>query len=486
MSEQERNIDRFRGQLALVLTCKHAAALATGWAFFWGTIVLMLRATLGTPNEILLWGLVGLPLAVAIGAVLAQRSLPSPQAIRSLLDGHNHCGGLLMASEEVPLGRWKNDVRVSELPAVRWHGQRAWGLLALGVAFLCASFLVPQHFASAGGERPLDVSHRVKKLEQQLQVLREEKILDSTEAGAKQQKLKQVQEEAKGTDPAKTLEALDFVEKGVQDRAKEATEKALKATEELSKTESLADLLHKKKPHKEGGLTEKQRAEAMQELARLTREAMKELKNLSRGDKLEKGLDPELLKALKDGGLKPEDLEKLLTPEQLEKLQKALEEAKGDVKEMLAQLEKAGLVDGDKLKECENCGKADGEGMLAQLKECEGKCSIREALAKMNRPGRGGVDRGPGAAELTFGKESPEAQTKLREELLPQARLDQIRDARLKGVSIGAPELAKPGGQTTSGALSTAASGSGSAQTQVVLPRHRGTVERYFERPERK
>src|SRR5262249_37216186 len=160
---------------------------------------------------------------IVAGAVLARRSLPSPQAVRSLLDGHNHCGGLLMAAEEVEVGPWKEKVRVNELPSVRWQGQRAWGLLALGAAFLCASFLVPQRFGSAGIEKPLDVRHRVKKLDEQVQVLKEEKVLDPAHAEETQKKLRQVQEDAKGTDPAKTLEALDFVEKGVQEKAKEAT-----------------------------------------------------------------------------------------------------------------------------------------------------------------------------------------------------------------------------------------------------------------------
>jgi hypothetical protein len=53
-------------------------------------------------------------------------------------------------------------------------------------------------------------------------------------------------------------------------------------------------------------------------------------------------------------------------------------------------------------------------------------------------------------------------------------------------VEVGrrAPEPGKPGvGPAQSGALGGAAAGGGSANAGVVLPRHRGAVGRYFERP---
>ena len=50
MSEQDRSIERFRGQLAFVLTCKYALALMTAWAFLWGTAVFLLRATTDVAN----------------------------------------------------------------------------------------------------------------------------------------------------------------------------------------------------------------------------------------------------------------------------------------------------------------------------------------------------------------------------------------------------------------------------------------------------
>ena len=59
-----------------------------------------------------------------------------------------------------------------------------------------------------------------------------------------------------------------------------------------------------------------------------------------------------------------------------------------------------------------------------------------------------------------------------------------IKDSEVSGISKAIPQTGKEKvGEATSGALKGAKSGGGSANTQVVLPRHRGAVERYFDRP---
>jgi hypothetical protein len=74
---------------------------------------------------------------------------------------------------------------------------------------------------------------------------------------------------------------------------------------------------------------------------------------------------------------------------------------------------------------------------------------------------------------------------KFKEEALPPAELEALKGSRLAGLSREAPTVEKGGTPSKSGALQGAAAGTGSAHTQVVLPRHRGAVERYFERPGR-
>jgi hypothetical protein len=93
------------------------------------------------------------------------------------------------------------------------------------------------------------------------------------------------------------------------------------------------------------------------------------------------------------------------------------------------------------------------------------------------------VNRGPGAAKLQFGKGTPEDEVKFKEEMLPDADVASLKRSQMLAVSRGKPGNEAPAATAGSGALEGSAAGGGSANTQVVLPRHRGAVERYFDRP---
>lgn len=95
------------------------------------------------------------------------------------------------------------------------------------------------------------------------------------------------------------------------------------------------------------------------------------------------------------------------------------------------------------------------------------------------------MNRGPGAAKIAFGKGTKEDEIKFKEEALPDADVASLKRSQMLAVSRGTPTTEANVGTAGSGALEGAAGGGGSANTQVVLPRHRGAVERYFERPKK-
>lgn len=463
----DRAVGRFRLRLGTLLALKYALAGLTAWAFVWGTAVLVLRAAAGTPRELLLWGAAGIPLALVPAVVLTRRRLPSRPAVRALLDNHNALGGLLMAGAERQLGRWEEQVCEPALPRLRWRAGRGGAVFAAAAAFLLAGFLVPERFSRAGGPA-LDVRREVARLAKQVEVLREEKLLEPARADELRKRLDQVRDEAAGKEPARTLEALDRVGDTAGQKGKEAAEAILRKAEQLGQAEALAEVLRRKAPGG-GGLGEKANKQAMEQLAALTRKAA--LENAKLGE-----IDEKLLDELKEHGL---------SPEQLEKLAKALGDAKGDLARVLKKLEQVRLIDADKLKECEACGKCDGDGLAAFLKANEGKASVGDLMAqfRLQQPGRGGQDRGPAPAPLTFGKPTEGAEPFKEQALPPGARAD-LEKSRKLGVSPSAPKV-DADGPVASGALAGAAAGGGSANTPVVLPRHRGTVERYFDRPDR-
>jgi hypothetical protein len=355
MTTQDLAIQSFRRRLAALLVCRQALGLATVWLFLWGTAVLALRASLGTPELPLLWGLAGLLPCVAAAWLLGSRQVPRVAAVRALLDRESHAGGLLMAGDERPLGAWEEALPDVSLPRVRWRARRACGLFAAGAAFVAAAFLVPQGLADMGMNNSLDVHADVERLAQQIQVLKEEKLIDAARADDLKDKLDKLRDQANGKDPAKTLEALDHLDDLVQKAAREAAEDALRKTEQMTCEETLAEALRKARKDKD--LAPKVEAEAMAILSRETQKAAKE------SEELNEHLDPDLAKALGKGELSKEDLKKLAD---------ALREAKGEFKGRLGKLHKAKLIDAKALKECDKCDESKADELLEYLKECRG------------------------------------------------------------------------------------------------------------------
>jgi hypothetical protein len=83
---------------------------------------------------------------------------------------------------------------------------------------------------------------------------------------------------------------------------------------------------------------------------------------------------------------------------------------------------------------------------------------------------------------LTWGKPDSEEGFKFQEQVLPPGALDALKSTPLQEARGGGVLHQKSAEAASSGALREAAAGSGSANTQIILPRHRAAVERYFER----
>jgi hypothetical protein len=460
MHPLEKNLRRLRLRLAVVLALRKATTLLALWCFAWGTGVVVLRVAAAFSSWQLLWGAAALPFVVLIAVVLALREVPSATALRAVLDRAAGCGGLLMAAGERPLGAWTlpaaADVRL------RWRAGRASAVLGSGVLFVLVGLLLPQRAIDAATARALEIGKEADKLAGQIELLKEEKVLEPARADSLKEKLTQVKEEAAGTNPVKTLEALDHLQNLLNKEAERAAENSVPKAEQLAQAEALAEALRQT----EGALDPKVRAEALAELTALAQKAALE------AGLLDSHLDAETLKALRAG---------TLSPEEMRKLAEALKAGKKDLVRKLQKLCDAKLIDPKLLRECEGACACDGKTLAELLKKCGGKKSVR-ALCKECRPGRGGVSEGPGAAELAFGTGTSEEDAKFKEQVLPPAALSELKKSQVGGVGRDAPGVeAKETART--GALDQAAAGGGSAQTQVVLPRHRAAVERYFARP---
>jgi hypothetical protein len=465
-AHHDQSIRRFIRRLALLLAFRQSLTFVAVWCFLWGAVALVLRAASATTRRQLLWGAIGIAVAAIAAAVVSRRRLPSRDSVRAMLDSRNDCGGLLMAGADADLGAWRTPEIT--LPRLRWRKARAFGLLAASSAFVLISLLAPVRFAATGASRPMDVSREVENLSAQIEALKEAQVIEEAKAEALEQKLDQLGQEASGEDPAKTWEALDHLNDAVEKAAKEAAEAAGARRERLARAEALAEGLMA------GGdqLDSKTMTEAMRTLGEMTREAVKENESLA-GD-----LSPETLEAIKSGSLKAEHLKDLT---------KALSQNKSALNQKLSKLSKSGQfgqfgrINPNALKGGAQANRRDNSGLARFLKENAEKMSVDEATLQWCA-GKGGVDRGRGDAAMTWTDGSSEKDARFKEKVLPPSSVAGLNDSQLVGLSASAP-TADTSGVAAHGALNSAASGGGSAFTQTILPRHRGAVRRYFDRP---
>lgn len=457
MNIDNKTIRKFRTKMAALLILKKTLAVATVWGLVWGTVVIILRAAIGMPPLTLLTGGIGLIFAIGCAVVLALRQIPSRTALRASLDKHSGAGGLVMAAETVELGNWRKQMPSIRLPRLRWRGGVSWARFAGAVLFVCISFLIPQRFVEISKAQPLDIREEVKQLAYGIDVLKEEEIIELAEAEMLEEKLAQLQAEASGEDPVKTWETLDHLADTLSQESADAAQDALSETERLTEAETLSEGLINEGSEMDAELL----AELMTVLSGLVQEAAQENELLA----------AQLADLKGDGNS--------LTLEQLKEISAALRFTKRDIYDRLVELHAVNLIDLKTLKACEKLGQCDSDGLAAFLAENADSRSVVECIGGWCR----GIGRGPGDAPMTWSDGTTEEGAKFKAEVLPLSDIASLEDSEIVGLSIGAPSVETSSLLPQSGGLSGATAGGGSSFTQTVLPRHKGAVKRYFERP---
>ncbi len=464
MHQYDMSIRRFMRRLMAVITLKYALTYITVWCFVWGIIALSMRVVAGTPRTTLLWGAIGSLLAVIAALLIARQRLPAHSSVRALLDQQNMCGGLLMAEEDLTIGSWQSRISATNIPGVRWRSSRALGLFAASIAFVIITLLVPVRFAAMNASHSLDVSREISDLIEKVEMLREEQIIDHAEAEALEQKLDQLSKEAQGEDPVKTLEALDHVAEMVNKEAGETAESIAGSQEKLFQAETLAEGLMTGANQMDSTLM----TEAMKTLSSMMQSAIQESKMLAGS------LSPELQEAIKSGAIKPG---------QLKEVAKALSHNRSAARQRLSKLNNAGLVNSSSLKVGEWANTPDSSGLAQFLKEKAQRMSVADAVGSWcENPGKGSAGRGRADAAMTWTDGTSEKDTRFKEKELPPSAVAGIKESEMVGISASAPTVEIQ--VAAHGALNNANQGGGSAYTQSILPRHKGAVKRYFERPQ--
>ncbi len=414
-----------RRRIAAVLALRRLLVDEGRWFLLWGLGALVSRVLGGSARWAFLLGLAGAGL-IAISAIeRGIRSAPPVRSLLALFDVRMHAGGLAAASADVSLGAWT--LPPAAPPPVRWDARRPLLLLVGAAAFVAGAHLIP--IRSAASRRPLELGADAKRIEGKIEVLEQEKILTPDRAEALKQTVEELKATAEGDDPAKAWEMLDAVEDSVSKSAASAAEEAIRNGEALAQIAAMS---------------------SMPDMANAVRQA-------SENPSLMPGVDAKSATMAQLGA--------------------AAQRGQASLRDKLAKMAAKGMIDPKSLNKFDSATSQAARDELAEyLRNHKGQSQ----QGQMARGGRGGVDRGRGDAPLFFGEETKSADEKFRDMPIPPAAEAALEQSDVIGQSAAEPD--KTLQQRSRGGALAAGTGSGSAWRTTILPRHRGSVARYFER----
>ena len=442
------------------------------WLMISGVAVLVTRFTGELPTNWWQWMLGSWTALACIAWYRESLRQPESKQLRAAFDRQNQAGGLVMAAAEVDTRSWEAKAGSFMLPSVQWNSGRVWAGILLATVFLMTTLLVPVKYASLFSDPPLEISQQVDQLHEQIDVLESEYILPENEAEAKREELDRIAEQASGFNPSKTWEALDQLlhtnEQLAQEEAEDALSK-LKAINEATLLGKALEMLPK------GLKDQKAMEEGLKQMGNL-------MQQLAKAGALDpENLPPELKKAM------AEAMKQLVKGEgpdaqQLKQLLEALENNQDQLKDLAKLLGQKGLIPPNLADQFKPGQGGIDPGPLAELlRQHQG--DFQELLQELGGElgGNGGINRGPGHAPLLYGNNSSEEGSEFKEQKLGLSV--PLEQAKLAGVTITAPKVTGGEAILGKGALNTAQAGGGNALSAPVLPRHRGAVQRFFQRP---
>lgn len=498
--------------------------ILAGELFVVGIAIAMLRfyyPSIFSSHPYIVWGTAAClaVLAPIVSYWAAGRFVPSETSVRAWLDNQFSCGGVMAAEEYFPEAHhWeKKEIaltiheKLGEL--IPFRVLKPLFICLLSIFFLTSAALVP-----IPAEESLDVKTTaylekdVQRIENKIELLKNEKVLDSQQAEQMLQTLRRLSDNADGTDPLHTFEALDALEnqldQSAQDAARQAEENAQKAQDAMDLSEAMKKDWDKlNDAQKEAAAKELQKA-----LEKLTESENQNSMHCDNPNSLgENGDSSEENGEQQDseGGngdnsnqspewnnLKlPDNLNipdsSQLTPQQLEQLENLLKDYQGDLQELLDKLKEGEFEDMEQFQIVPSDEELDLESLKQFLEDnCpDGDCEQGIQLwLQLGRSGSGGPSHGAsGPTPLHFDDNAPDDNPdldKFKPEKLPTRITRQaIEQSELKGVTLGDPSNGNQNGveDLQGNVIDPNAQDGGIGRTQKVYPMHRRSVEGYFD-----
>lgn len=472
MSDRDRWITRHLRRLRMGQFLQRAGEWLAGFLILFGMVVLLTRRLVPALWPHVLWLSVAAVPAALFAWWLSRRGAFTRGESVALLDRSLGAGGLLMSLTEVPDAEWHRHLPQLEdrwresLP--RFRPRRFASCVALPLVFAIAVCFVPLRRIESNELPPPVTAGQLaaERLEQLLAAVQQADTLTEKEEEALSEEIHKLVEEARRT--PLTHEKWETVD-ALEQRMRMELTKAQLGTEKLSAAASLlAQALSGAGPP----LTEDQLRELEDELLDTLLE-QPESSPAAAGAAGTSARQALLQKLTKGGTAKaslprdPAEREQLLT-----ELQQLLEAEQVKLSE-LRKLCQGGQCQGGQCQggQCSQCGgQCAGEGKL---------CTACQGLVDGNRPGSGGVTRGRGDAELTWGDETDEQGFKFKETVLPPGFLEQPKE-EIVGVRLTAPKV-DPTATAERGPARTIDPATGrETWDRQLRPRHKAVVKEFF------
>lgn len=466
----KQQVMKFRRKIFLLLFLRYFAIVIPFLLFIWGAVLLTVKA-LSYSNEfsmVSIWivsALAGLLALVSI--VIAIKKLPDPVKLLAVMDNNSQGGGLITASSELDISQWQSKCPQIFLPALSWRYQKPAFVFFMAAVFALFAFIVP---ARSLAVRPpaIDISPEITQLNEKLEVLSQENAIEDDLFKQFEKDIANMDQRAENGRSAGLWEAMDHLQNSLNRLAQTKTAEMTKQMNSSALAESLAQAINQSADSVSADLM----TPALEKLAELAAQAL----TPQAAEKL--GLSPEELKKML------EELKQSCDASQLAQLQSKLSQCKGNMSQSVSNMAKMKLIDAELLKMCEGAGKCDSKKLAEYLAKCQGnlaKFSECSGLCAGGIPGRGGISRGRGDAEMSWTDPSSTENINFREEILPPGEFANLKDSQVQGISIGDPGDEQAIVDNATGALSGAAASGGTAVGGQILPGHKKIIKNYFQ-----
>lgn len=467
MHPMNRWVDRFHSRVLFGEFLHRAANGFAIYLFVLGTIVLTVRLALPQFWPHVLWLTAGaLPVAGAAWW-LAQKQMQPRRITVAMLDERLEAGGLLMTLEEQPNAEWTEQLRQFDgqwkqaLPRIL--PKRFASFLTVPIVFAIAVCFVPLREAQSTLVTPQEVAKEATaRLEQLKESLDQAQILKQEEKEQIQQEIEKIKQESKDTPLShENWETLDALQERLQLRVNEAAGKSQKYRNAVGRLANLGKGMDKLVSQQEQDQLEQDVEEAIDELIKKANTAEQKLPPGTEA-KSKSALQKRLEQLVKNGKPQlpsdPKEREELL-----EQLKQELEKEKEKLDELREQARQRAR---------ENGAGEPGEG--TEPGEGAGDGENQDG-----QPGAGGLTRGRGDADMTWGDETDAKKMKFKEVLLPPGFLDKPKD-EIAGIQFVAPNDDAPA-TAAKRALQSGKKSLGDATWERRLsPKHRNVVKQYF------